>query len=77
VTCAIFIFQASSVSSETSNKTVTIRLKQYVVSHRGSIPYEAEFNENLMEAREAIRKGIYPQLITSGSSGTFFLCKLD
>jgi len=32
-----------------------------------------EFNENLMEARQAIRKGVYPQLISSGSSGSYFV----
>ncbi|KAI6189713.1 Phosphatidylinositol 4-kinase type 2 [Aphelenchoides bicaudatus] len=65
--------ELSSESSDSTEKVTNIRLKQYVASHRGTFPYEVEFNNNLMEAREAIRKGVYPQLISSGSSGSYFV----
>ncbi|KAI6189810.1 Phosphatidylinositol 4-kinase type 2 [Aphelenchoides bicaudatus] len=65
--------ELSSESSGSTEKVTTIRLKQYVISHRGVAPHEVEFNNNLMEAREAIRKGVYPQLIASGSSGSYFV----
>lgn len=72
-----------SPSENSEYESVTIKLKQYVVGHRSvsfsssihsftylqTVPYELEFNSNLEQCREAIRKGVYPQLIPSGSSG--------
>ncbi|KAI6172979.1 Phosphatidylinositol 4-kinase type 2 [Aphelenchoides besseyi] len=68
-------YSGRSESSDRADKVAADlrRRRLYIASHRDDFPHDAEFNANLSEAREAIRRGVYPELIAAGSSGSYFV----
>ncbi|KAH7720845.1 phosphatidylinositol 3 [Aphelenchoides avenae] len=67
-------------SSQNASSKARRKLTQFVATssrHAVTGSEDADFNANLAEAVRAIEAGIYPELISGGSSGSYFVYDVD